>query len=157
MTCVLAPAIRKIVSGAQTGVDRAALNVAIRWGIPCGGWCPRGRFAEDGIISRAYPLKETPNAKYEERTEWNVRDSDGTLLICHGLPIGGTAFTLGMCRKHEKPFLLLDLSSGYKLASVEEWLAVHRIETLNVAGPRESSWPGIGEETERILEAVLLG
>lgn len=81
--------IAEIRSGGQTGVDRAALNVAIRLGIPCGGWCPQGRLAEDGRIPLCYPLRETPTAEYAERTMWNVRDSDGTLILTWGEPAGG--------------------------------------------------------------------
>src|SRR6266571_9073801 len=82
--------VSKIVSGGQTGVDRAALDVALELGIPCGGWCPRGRRAEDGIIPERYPLIETPTTAYPQRTERNVRDSDGTLVLTVGRADGGT-------------------------------------------------------------------
>lgn len=157
MATALELPIRKIISGAQTGVDRAALNVAIRLGLPCGGWCPRGRFAEDGVISHAYLLKETPHTNYAERTEWNVRDSDGTLIICKGAPTGGTAYTIGMCKKHVKPVMVVDLTTKLTLIPVQEWLRIHRVMTLNVAGPRESTSPGIGEETEHLLDTLLMG
>lgn len=77
----------KIVSGGQTGVDRAALDVALELGLPCGGWCPKGRKAEDGVIHSRYPLKETPSEEYNERTTWNVRDSDGTLIVSDAPPL----------------------------------------------------------------------
>ena len=92
-------AVRSVVSGGQTGVDRAALDVARELGIPCGGWCPRGRRAEDGPIPEAYPVRETPSTAYPERTAWNVRDSDGTLVITRGKPRGGTALTVSLARR----------------------------------------------------------
>ena len=89
--------VEKIVSGGQTGVDRAALDVALELGIPCGGWCPRGRRAEDGALSARYPLMETPSDDYVQRTTWNIRDSDGTLILTRGEPTGGTAQTALIC------------------------------------------------------------
>ena len=86
----LRPMLTRIVSGGQTGVDRAALDVALELSIPCGGWCPKGRKAEDGALPARYPLKETPSEEYAQRTTWNVRDSDGTLILTHGAPTGGT-------------------------------------------------------------------
>src|SRR5438876_1977372 len=85
--------VSKIISGGQTGVDRAALDVALELGIPCGGWCPQGRRAEDGVIPARYPLRETPWWGYPQRTEWNVRDSDGTLILAEGEPDRGTVLT----------------------------------------------------------------
>src|SRR3954454_8651242 len=89
----------KIVSGGQTGVDRAALDVALALGIPCGGWCPKGRKAEDGPIEDRYPLSETPSSDYRQRTLWNIRDSDATLILTWGEPTGGTLLTVKECRK----------------------------------------------------------
>src|SRR3954447_14624932 len=97
--------IQRIVSGGQTGVDRAALDVALALGIPCGGWCPRGRGAEDGLIPERYPLVETPAADASQRTRWNVRDSDGTLILAWGEPTGGTLLTVQACRETGKPHL----------------------------------------------------
>src|SRR5438876_4889366 len=88
-----------IVSGGQTGVDRAALDVALELGIPCGGWCPKGRRAEDGRIPLRYPLEETTLNIYPQRTEWNVRDSDGTLVLTTGRPEGGSALTNELARR----------------------------------------------------------
>src|SRR5438105_15558458 len=85
--------LHKIVSGGQTGVDRAALDVALELGMPCGGWCPRGRRAEDGPITDRYPLSETPWSGYPQRTGWNVRDADGTLILTMGQADRGTALT----------------------------------------------------------------
>ncbi len=145
----------KIVSGGQTGVDRAALDVALSLGIPCGGWCPRGRRAEDGPIPPRYPLAETPTARYPERTAWNVRDSDGTLVLHAGRPRGGTALTLRLLARQRKPMLQLDLDAGPDPGALTRWLAAQAIRVLNVAGPRESESPGIGGRAARYLEAAL--
>src|SRR3990172_4511968 len=99
----------RIVAGGQTGVDRAALDAALGLGLPCGGWCPRGRKAEDGPIDPRYPMEETPSDDYAERTEWNVRDADGTLVLTRGEPSGGTAFTIATARRGRSPLLVLDL------------------------------------------------
>jgi len=147
--------IRRIVSGGQTGVDRAALDVAMVLGIGCGGWCPKGRLAEDGPLSRNYPLKETPSSLYAERTEWNVRDSDATLVLTWGPPADGTAFTIDMTRKHGKPVRVVDLETKDTTPEqVEQWLAENRVYTLNVAGPRESKCPGIYHDACAFLEAL---
>jgi hypothetical protein len=147
--------IERVVSGGQTGVDRAALDAAMRVGLPCGGWCPRGRRAEDGTIDPRYPLEETPSEDYSQRTEWNVRDSDGTLVLTRGEPTGGTAFTIGVARRLGKPLLVLDLPSGPDVAEVVAWAAGAGVVTLNVAGPRESLQAGIGREARLFLERVL--
>ena len=97
--------LRKIVSGGQTGVDRAALDAAMAHDVPVGGWCPKGRRAEDGVIPERYPLKETPSDAYEQRTAWNVRDSDGTLLITDGALEGGTALTMQEAKRQGRPVL----------------------------------------------------
>jgi predicted Rossmann fold nucleotide-binding protein DprA/Smf involved in DNA uptake len=144
----------KIVSGGQTGVDRAALDVALRLGIPCGGWCPRGRRAEDGPIPSRYPLAETPTARYPQRTAWNVRDSDGTLVLHAGRPQGGTALTLELLARQRKPMLQVDLDAGPDPRELTRWMAAGAIRVLNVAGPRESESPGIGGRAARYLEAA---
>ncbi len=149
--------IRRVVSGGQTGVDRAALDVALALGYACGGWCPRGRRAEDGPIPCSYPLRETPSEDYAQRTEWNVRDSDGTLVLSHGRPSGGTAFTIATVRRLKKALLVLDLRQEPDAARVGRWLAQRRIATLNVAGPRESQRPGIYEQARLFLLAALSG
>ena len=149
--------IERIVSGGQTGVDRAALDVAIELGVACGGWCPRRRKAEDGPIGARYPLQETPSAAYAVRTDWNVRDSDGTLILTAGEPVGGTALTRSLAAEMGKPCLTVDLDSDADAATVAEWVAEHQIKILNVAGPRESTLPGIydraGDFLRRLLEA----
>ncbi len=131
--------LAKIVSGGQTGVDRAALDVAIIQGIPCGGWCPAGRRAEDGPISLHYPLTETESKKYPKRTSLNVRDSDGTLILTGGEPVGGTLLTRNLAMKQEKPFLVVEMPGLKDLQKTRNWIIDNQIKVLNVAGPRESS------------------
>jgi len=146
--------VLKVVSGGQTGVDRAALDAARACGLPCGGWCPRGRLAEDGPIDPGYALVETPGADYAERTEWNVRDSDGTLVVARGRPTGGTALTITLARQHGKPLLLVDLSRNPSPEEVARWIDARAIGVLNVAGPRESQRPGIGRAARDFLDAL---
>jgi hypothetical protein len=149
------PIFTKIVSGGQTGVDRAALDVALELKLPCGGWCPKGRLAEDGVIPPDYPLHETPTEEYPQRTEWNVRDSDGTLILTKGQPTGGTAFTIEVAARLKKPCLVLDLATQPHTAPVQSWAENHEIRILNVAGPRESTCPGIYAEARQFLLAAL--
>ena len=149
-----------IVSGGQTGADRAALDFAIRFGIPHDGWCPRGRLAEDGPLDECYQLLETPTARYEQRTRWNVRDSDATLVVSiQAQPTGGTALTLGVARQQSKPCLHIAREA---IASVNEageqiaeFIAEHRVERLNVAGPRASQEPEIAAFVNELLTATL--
>ena len=147
--------ITRLVSGGQTGVDRAALDAALDLGLPCGGWCPRGRLAEDGPIDPRYPLQETPTAEYPQRTAWNVRDSDGTLVLTRGRPRGGTALTVALAREQGRPVLVLDLSRRPDPDRVVEWARAEAVSVLNVAGPRESQQPGIQEEARRLLVVAL--
>lgn len=146
---------QKIVSGGQTGVDRAALDVAIALGIPHGGWCPRGRRAEDGQIPECYRLEETDSAEYPERTERNVIDSDATLILCGGQPAGGTLLTLRLAEKHEKPCWVVDLDRPCGSDAVRRWLESTSVRTLNIAGPRESQRPGVGTAARSFLTALL--
>lgn len=146
----------KIVSGGQTGVDRAALDVALKLGIPCGGWCPKGRRAEDGPLALRYPLAETPSEDYWERTEWNVRDSDGTLAILRETLTEGTAYTIEKAKEWGKPYLVVDLSQNPTLSSLSAWVESCKIKTMNVAGPRESKCPGIYKQTSEFLEKWIL-
>lgn len=145
----------KIVSGGQTGVDRAALDVALEQGIACGGWCPRGRRAEDGLIDPRYPLDETPWDGYPQRTEWNVRDSDGTLVLVLGEPDRGTALTVRLARKRKKPCLVVDLGGPVDVAAVRAWAEANGVRVLNVAGPRESSSPGIHARAAELLRRLV--
>ena len=144
----------RIVSGGQTGVDRAALDVALLLGFEIGGWCPRGRRAEDGPISENYPLTETASADYSRRTVANVRDSDATLVLSRGQLSGGTALTRDTARTRRKPFLVLDLRTATP-DDAAAWIKGQAISVLNVAGPRESAAPGIYEEASSYLRRVL--
>jgi hypothetical protein len=160
--------VQRIVSGGQTGVDRAGLEAALDLGLPCGGWCPQGRRAEDGRIPTRYPLRETPTARYPQRTEWNVRDSDGTLVLTWGPARGGTALTIGLTRRLGRPCCVVDLRSASAvegagvgcaaepLRRMRAWIETHAVRTLNVAGPRESEAPGIGDRARAFLVAALM-
>lgn len=149
--------LQLIVSGGQTGVDRAALDAALAQGIACGGWCPRGRKAEDGPIPGAYPVVETRSTSYAVRTRWNVRDSDATLILTRGSPSGGTALTVSLARRMQRPILIQQLgrTTPHRLQHVRDWLELHHVRRLNIAGPRESSAPGIYEQARTFLDALL--
>ena len=146
--------VQRIVSGGQTGVDRAALDAALAAGLAIGGWCPRGRRAEDGAIDPRYPLVETAAAAYGQRTRRNVRDSDATLILCAGPPTGGTALTLAIARKMGRPARVLSPADGGALDEAARWLTRTEPETLNVAGPRESTAPGIYRQAREWLLAL---
>jgi hypothetical protein len=150
-----APKLARIISGGQTGVDRAALDVALELGIEHGGWCPRGRLAEDGRIDARYHLRETDQAKYHIRTELNVQSSDGTLIVARGPLTGGTELTRQFATRHGKPFWIIDLDKPTRRAEFQAWLARENISVLNVAGPRESTSPGIYEATCPLLRSLL--
>jgi hypothetical protein len=146
----------RIASGGQTGVDRAALDAAVDSGLQGGGWCPKNRRAEDGELPARYLLKETPSERYGQRTEWNVRDTDATLILVRRLPLsGGPALTLEMASRHQKPVLTC-LLSDTDPETVLDWLLRQNIHILNVAGPRESSDPGIGDAARDFLRRVFL-
>jgi len=136
-------------------VDRSALDVALELGVPAGGWCPKGRKAEDGSLASRYPLTETPSEQYRQRTEWNVRDSDGTLVLTRGAPAEGTAYTIEAARKLGKPCLVLDLSGAPSQSAAQAWAEEHKVRVLNVAGPRESKCPGIYAQAAQFLRAIL--
>lgn len=141
----------KIISGGQTGVDRGALDAAIALGIPHGGWCPQGRLAEDGRIPDRYKLSQTDSPEYRARTEQNVIDSDATLILCRGRPSGGTELTLRLAEQHGRPCLVLDLDESPQPKDVRRWLEDHRVEVLNIAGPRETQSPGIAARANQFL------
>lgn len=149
----------KIISGGQTGADRAALDGAIELGMDYGGSIPKGRKAEDGPINAKYDrLTELPSPDYEVRTERNVIDSDATLIFTDGAPTGGTAFTVHCARKHRKPYLLVDfekLTQEGAIPHIREWLNNIRPGILNVAGPRESKAPGIYQKVLGTLKEAL--
>jgi hypothetical protein len=145
----------KIISGGQTGVDRAALDVAIELGIDYGGWCPKGKLAEDGIIPAHYRLTETPMATYSQRTEWNVRDSDGTLIITQANILeGGTKLTVQQAINYHRPYFILDIDKRDAVQSAIDWIKINKIHTLNVAGPRASKSPNIYSHAVKRLKQL---
>ena len=148
----------KIISGGQTGVDRGALDAALEAGIDCGGTCPAGRTAEDGVIPDKYPLTEFDSAVYADRTRQNVIDSDATLIVHFGRLEGGTAFTQRCCLRENKPYLVIDASQDQQTVRVErivDFIRRHNVQVLNVAGPRASKSPSAQAITKQLLTLVL--
>ena len=145
----------RIISGGQTGVDRAALDVAMARGLACGGWVPRGRRADDGCLPLRYPMRESRRNSYGERTRLNVRDADGTLILTRGRPIGGAALTAVLAQRLGKPYLLVDLENAPDPATINQWIDERGIRVLNVAGPRESTCPGIYGQAAALLHMLL--
>lgn len=149
--------IRKIISGGQTGADRAGLDVAIDLGISHGGWIPKGRKTEDGTLPDKYQLQEMPTASYPKRTEQNVIDSDGTLILSHGKLTGGSALTMKLAKKHERPWLHINFlkANGFRAAEdINKWIMRNGIKVLNVAGSRASKDPLIYDATYKALKAA---
>ena len=149
--------LKKIISGAQSGADRAALDFAIKMEIPHGGWIPKGRLAEDGPLPSKYNLKEMRTKSYPKRTEKNVVDSDGTLIVSHGKLTGGSQYTMDMAILHGKPWLHINLNEASTLEAAQkviDWVLNNEIETLNVAGPRASKDPKIYRAVFELLETV---
>lgn len=148
----------KIISGGQTGVDRAALDIAVKHGIDAGGWCPAGRLDEFGRIPERYPLKDLESGGFTERTLQNVKDSDGTLIIYPGKLSGGTEQTVRFCIEQQRPHRLIDAStiSAEKAAQlIADFIRENKIDILNVAGPRASEWPGGYDYAFRTLDNFL--
>jgi hypothetical protein len=148
----------RIISGGQTGVDRAALDAALAAGLPCGGTVPKGRRAEDGPLPQRYPLLECDTPDYAVRTELNVIRSDATLILNRGKLDGGTSATVEFCREHDKPYSVVQLeavSLDQAVKSVRYFLSQSKPRTLNIAGPRESKCPGIYQATLELLRRVL--
>jgi hypothetical protein len=146
-----------IVSGGQTGADRAGLDFAIANGLPHGGWCPLGRRAEDGPLHERYQLRETEGEGYRQRTKRNVADSDATLIFNIGELSDGSLATLRFAERASKPVRVVALDGddiATEVANVREWLSAHAIAVLNVAGPRESKRPGVYRQTMDFLRAV---
>ena len=147
--------IKKIISGGQTGADRAALDFSLKFYIPHGGWIPKGRMTEDGPLPDKYQLQEMPTSSYPKRTEQNVIDSDGTVIFSRGKPTGGTDYTRKMVLKHKKKLVHIDLKlqtsydAAYRILSSIEF---HHIKILNVAGPRASKDPAIYNDVFKILD-----
>jgi hypothetical protein len=148
--------VKRVISGGQTGVDRAALDAALALGLPCGGWCPRDRHAEDGRIDERYPLVETDSPDPAVRTRRNAAGADGTLILAPpGELTGGTALTAREAETLGRPCLVVDPASTDAPAMIRQWLGTHAIASLNVAGPRESQSPGIYDRVLTLLMRVL--
>lgn len=151
--------LKKIISGGQTGADQAALDAAIKYSFPHGGWIPKGRRTEDGPLSTEYNLQEMSTSSYPKRTEQNIIDSGGTVIISHGQLTGGSKLTDKLAEKHKRPCLHIDLNKTptFIAASIiHAWTALHKIETLNVAGSRGSGDPEIYRDVKYIIEGVIL-
>lgn len=150
--------LKCIVSGGQTGADRAALDWAIQHGIPHAGWCPRGRKADDDLpIDNRYQLKETPSDDYAQRTEWNVRDSDGTVIFTIASDLtGGSALTRSFTQQYHKPYVHIHSSLPHPGSVLQAFLRQHHIHILNVAGPRASTEPEIGVLITKVLDEARL-
>jgi hypothetical protein len=156
--------IQKIISGLQTGVDLAALDVAMSTGMDCGGWCPPGRICDTGRIPAIYPLEETPSDKSDAatgvprslRTEWNVRDADAVLVLLPNYlkDDRGSEWTIQCATNYGKPVLIMDPFEPNADAEVKQWLGSIAIQILNIAGPSERSAPGISEQTKKLLLAT---
>ena len=147
--------LQKIISGGQTGADRAALDWAVAHpGIDHGGWCPLNRLAEDGRIDDRYLLQETPHDGYSQRTEWNVRESDATVIFSIATELtGGSLLTLELARQWKRPALHVSQKKTENPGeTLRQFVDDHFVETLNVAGPRISGEPGIGEFVRTVLD-----
>jgi hypothetical protein len=145
--------LMKIISGGQTGVDRAALDAGLELGMEIGGWCPKNRWAEDGPIPPRYPLYETRSEDVAVRTQRNVESSTATLVLTRGSPMGGTRLTCEIAQSMRRPLLIVDLldTENDPVDSIVDWLEKEKPRVLNVAGPRESGAPGISEQSKTIL------
>lgn len=154
----MGPQLQKIVSGGQTGADRAGLDVAIRWGFPYGGWCPKGRKAEDGAIGGQYQLLETPSSNYLQRTEWNVRDTDATVIFTISATLaGGSKRTAEFATKHRKPSIhIARRASTYvdPALLLQQFVEDNGVRILNVAGTRGSKEPDVWRFAYENLEAA---
>jgi hypothetical protein len=161
--------LRKVISGGQTGVDQAALRAAKDCGLEIGGWCPPGRVCEAGVIPAEFPLKETererspnaPDVPRSQRTEWNVRDSDGTLVIegsnppQAGRPISaGVNWTIECAMHYQRALLVCEVGDPGAREKIQQWLVANGIATLNVAGPSEATSPGIDAEAYQRLKEI---
>jgi len=146
--------IQKIISGGQTGVDRAALDWAIAHGVPHDGWCPAGRLAEDGVIPERYRLRETPTRRYSQRTRWNVRDSDATLIVSSSAELtGGSLATKEWATRMNRPRLHVYPQHEWR-SSLRVFIETHPIRVLNVAGPRRSASADIEQFVYDVLNEI---
>jgi len=149
----------KIISGGQTGVDRAALDVALENDIETGGWCPQGRLAEDGVIPEKYPVIELANSGYRQRTKRNVLDSDGTVIIYFGYLTGGTEQTIVFCIKEKKPYVLIDaeeLTLEQASNKIRSFIELHSISIMNVAGPRAGGEPRAYTYAKKVIKSSVI-
>jgi len=151
----------KIISGGQTGVEQGALDAALEFSFPCGGWCPKGRKSENGRIPDKYPLKEYPSPDYSTIIEANVKNSDGTLIFTYGPLDNESTLTIEFVKKYGRPCRVIDLKQTSPEDAVkkvftgwiyQEWL----ISDLNVRGPRESKYPGIQETVKKIMTKAIV-
>jgi hypothetical protein len=148
--------LTKIISGGQTGVDRGALEAGLKLGIEIGGYCPKGRLAEDGTISDKYPMVELTTKTYPPRTKRNIAESDGTLILVRGKMGQGTKLTVKTAMSTGKPLMAVDITSqNPNNGELMKWINELGIKVLNVAGSREKSDPGIQKASEEWLIAAL--
>lgn len=148
--------LTKIISGGQTGVDRAALDWAISRAVEHGGWCPHGRLAQDGPLPGRYLLRETQSTGYSQRTRLNIEEADATLLVHFGTLMGGSELTQRLAIKLAKPLALFDTGQAWsdQIESTQAWLSSNSISVLNIAGPSEERHPGIYETTLKVLDQL---
>ncbi len=149
--------VMKIISGGQTGADRAGLDAAMELNIPVGGWCPKGRKAEDGAVDEKYSLQETASADYRVSAEWNVRDTGVTIIFTIGKPAGVTALTVKKAKALDKPHMVIDLDDDHDFDAVRSWLLDNDVDVLNVAGPRGSEFPDVYDRVKGYLKILLSG
>ena len=146
--------IHKIISGGQSGVDRSALDFSLQNNIKCGGWCPKGRLAEDGQIPQKYLLSETEETKVIFRTIKNIEASDGSMIIYRRMMDKGSLQTVHYAKTNAVPYIMIDLEKPFSIGLIKDWLDANHIKTLNIAGPRESNSPGIYKEAFDFLEQI---
>jgi len=149
---------QKIIIGGQTGVDRGALDACLEQFFACEGWYTKARMAEDGAINKKYPLRETKENEYSARTIKNVEEADGTLIVAPENIAGGTLLTYQIAKKKDKQVFLIHpdtVDNSKKISSIVDWLVTHSIQTLNVAGPRKSQWPGAFSKSRQLVGQLL--
>jgi hypothetical protein len=151
--------LRKIISGGQTGADQAALDAAIKYGMPHGGWIPKGRKTEKGVLPSRYQMEEMKTGRYSRRTRQNVLDSDGSIIFFYEKVSGGTKYTWKTARKHKKPFMLInlcELPAFQAVSAIWSWVCENSVGVVNVAGPRARKSPRIYEAVKFIVGCVVL-